>query len=158
MNEKTSQKGFTLLEVMIVVAIVGILAAVAVPQYGLYVKRAKFSEFRLAVLPIKLSINECYEYNRSNSSDCNVSAATSTINGQVTDEMLSAASTPGSIEEITVKADGDNAVISVIPSATAGFTSSETYELTAVISTDTNGDTFVQTWTEGGGGCHAGYC
>lgn len=50
---KQAQKGFTLIELMIVIAIIGILAAVAVPQYTQYTKRAKFSEVVLATTAFK---------------------------------------------------------------------------------------------------------
>ena len=58
---KTAQKGFTLIELMIVIAIIGILAAIAVPQYSTYTKRAKFSEVVMAVTQFKTPAEIAYQ-------------------------------------------------------------------------------------------------
>ncbi|HZN85971.1 MAG TPA: pilin [Burkholderiales bacterium] len=58
---KRLQQGFTLIELMIVVAIIGILAAVALPAYQDYTIRAKMSEVLLAMSSCRTSITEVYQ-------------------------------------------------------------------------------------------------
>ena len=75
---KTLQQGFTLIELMIVVAIIGILAAVALPAYQDYTVRAKMSEVILAMSACRTSITEVYQSGgaapTANSWGCEISA------------------------------------------------------------------------------------
>ena len=77
------QKGFTLIELMIVVAIIGILAAIALPAYQDYTKRAKLSEVILAASACRTTITEVYQSGNSasapapNSFGCESTGSTS---------------------------------------------------------------------------------
>jgi type IV pilus assembly protein PilA len=67
---KKRQKGLTLIELMIVIAVIGILGALALPAYQDYTIRAKVSEMLLAANGCKTAVNEAV----SSSSDANISA------------------------------------------------------------------------------------
>ncbi len=108
---KRVQQGFTLIELMIVVAIIGILAAVALPAYQDYTTRAKVSEVILMAAPAKLAVAE------TSSSLGGLASVTNTNNGY---------SFPGAtkyVSNVAISATlGIVTVTSTVPNATGALT------------------------------------
>ena len=104
---KNVQKGFTLIELMIVVAIIGILAAVALPAYQDYTTRAKMSEVIGFASSAKTAVTECIQ-NNNDATNCNsnslVGLATAT---DITSTYVKSV-TVGNNGQITVAVQGTN--------------------------------------------------
>ena len=112
---KAMQKGFTLIELMIVVAIIGILAAVALPAYQDYTVRAKVSEAVIAGSSVKSLMSEAFQTDSVTGLNAAATAFNKTPNNDPskTSKFVKtvdvAAATPWTIT-VGVKADGKNGI------------------------------------------------
>jgi len=74
LSMKKVQQGFTLIELMIVVAIIGILAAVAIPAYQDYVTKAKFQDIVSAASAVETAVSLCLVENAGVAASCDTIA------------------------------------------------------------------------------------
>lgn len=128
--------GYSLIELMIVIAIMGILVTIALPSYLSYTKRARYTEVIQATIPYKLGVSECFQ-SEADLSHCN--------NGQFSIPETHASTL---VDHINVV----EGIITVVPKAIKGFESSDDYQLTPNI--DEDGQI---TWKSSGGGVDKGY-
>lgn len=148
------QSGFTLIELMIVVAIVAILAAIALPAYKTYTDRAKFSEVIAAISPAKTAIEICVQTSSTNaeimdkSTGCGVRAATALITG-VQNQQYVAVPTSASVTTA--------GVITVTSKNIGGTALTYTLSASPALSTTTKPGDQVN-WVQGGGCKAAGLC
>ena len=143
-----AQKGFTLIELMIVIAIIGILAAIAVPQYQSYTKKAKFSEVVMATSGVKGAVEACYQDNNFSMTNCLVQGA---------DGIPAAPTASGKVTSIVLGGTATAPTITGTAAAGNGLAGTETIIFTGAPAVA--GAAVAIVWTKSGGTClAAGIC
>lgn len=134
-----SPQGFSLTELMIVVAIVAALSAIAIPSYNNYMRRAHFTEIIRATAPYKLGVELCFQHTGS-LNDCNAG-------DEGIPHAISSGDHPGLIDTLSVNAGS----IDVTPKNKKGLDASDTYLLTPSI------HNHHLSWATSGGAVTKGY-
>lgn len=157
--KNNTQKGFTLIELMIVVAIIGILASIALPAYKTYTDRAKFTEIVLAATPAKTAVDICIQTGTScatldvASTGWNAAPSVASVGVDITLMDDPSGAVDGAGDPIQVPDLSGPITITVTSEAAFGG-QSYTYELVGT----PNADQTSATWASGGTCKAAGLC
>ncbi len=131
-----AQQGFTLIELMIVIAIIGILASVALPAYQTYTKKAKFSEVVLATGPIKTAFELCIQQGNGLTNCADGGGTGGSTAGTVVAGALTGAADAANVASVTMATDGK------VTATGSAAVDSKTYVLKPVVTANNS-----VTWT-----------
>lgn len=132
-------RGFSFIELLIVIAIIGILVLTALPSYQSYTRRAHYTELVQAAAPFKLGVESCFQW---------LNALEGCVGGKngVPENRVDA-----NEQHLLATIETDKGIITLAPKNKFGITTQDTYRLTPSVNAGQ------LDWATSGGGVSAGY-